>query len=371
MACSARSVVVSTKLRPPSARAQRAASVATAAAWPASLGLGNRGRDVQPGMRRVVERAADAQRLRVVEPGRLGEPRQPLVVAERRRREHPGLGRQRHLLAQRVANVQRRLDQPRLVRRRGRSSAPCPRRAGRANWPALAASSAARSEQLREVGRAVGNGFERLLRSAAGRLDAREGGHECVVAGPLVPAQLERSADLAQRPGGGQTQARARRARSAAASSCHGCRPRACCSPAPSRSRAKSMPWALPSVVPRKATPASASWCASSNTATSTLGSSSATPVSRRLMSAKNRWWFTTTRSAAIASRRAFITWQPRYSGHSAPRQFSRDEVTSGITLERSSSPSTSARSPLAVTRAHCSIRASARTAQRSGSCAS
>jgi len=41
MVCSARSVVVSTKQRPPSARAQRAASVATATGWPGSFGLGN------------------------------------------------------------------------------------------------------------------------------------------------------------------------------------------------------------------------------------------------------------------------------------------------------------------------------------------
>jgi hypothetical protein len=140
--------------------------------------------------------------------------------------------------------------------------------------------------------------------------------------------------------------------------------------PIASRSRAKSITWPLPSVVPRNCTPASASWCASSNTATSTLGSSSATPLSRNAMSAKNRWWLTTTTSAAIASRRAFITWHCRYSGHSAPRQFSRDEVTSGITLLRSSSPSISARSPLVVTRDHCSTLASVRTAQRSGSCA-
>ena len=47
MVCSARSVVVSTKVRPPSARAQRAASSATEAAWslptgPVELGLGLR-----------------------------------------------------------------------------------------------------------------------------------------------------------------------------------------------------------------------------------------------------------------------------------------------------------------------------------------
>ena len=42
MACSARKVVVSTKVRPDSARAQRAANAATAGACPASFGLGKR-----------------------------------------------------------------------------------------------------------------------------------------------------------------------------------------------------------------------------------------------------------------------------------------------------------------------------------------
>ena len=43
------------------------------------------------------------------------------------------------------------------------------------------------------------------------------------------------------------------------------------------------------SVWPRNCTPMSTIWCASSNTATSTVGSSSATPVSRSDRSAKNR----------------------------------------------------------------------------------
>ena len=71
-----------------------------------------------------------------------------------------------------------------------------------------------------------------------------------------------------------------------------------------------------------------------------------------------------------MASRRACMTWQARNSGHSLPRQLSRVEVTSGITGERSSRPSISARSPLRVACAHCATRCSARTAKRSGSCA-
>ena len=169
-------------------------------------------------------------------------------------------------------------------------------------------------------------------------------------------------------PAGSATASRSSRAArsQAAAISGQACRPRACCRPAASRSRAKSSSWALPSTVPRNCTPASASWCASSNTATSTLGSSSAMPVSRSAMSAKNRWWLTTTTSAAIASRRAFMTWQARNSGQSAPRQLSRVEVTSGITAERSSRPAISARSPEVLDRAHCSTLASIRSAWRS-----
>ncbi len=112
-------------------------------------------------------------------------------------------------------------------------------------------------------------------------------------------------------------------------------------------------------------------WCASSNTATSTDGSSSATPPSRSAMSAKNRWWLTTTTSAAIASRRAFITGQTANLGHSLPRQFSRVDVTSGMTSERSSSPSSSLRSPVTVDCAQTSMRDSARIASRSAKLAS
>ena len=95
--------------------------------------------------------------------------------------------------------------------------------------------------------------------------------------------------------------------------------------------------------------PVSLSECASSNTTTRTVGSSSAMPDSRIARSAKNRWWLMTTRSAASASRRARLTWQARNLGHSAPRQFSRVLVTSGMTGERSSNPGSSARSPVRV----------------------
>ena len=63
-----------------------------------------------------------------------------------------------------------------------------------------------------------------------------------------------------------------------------------------------------------------------------------------------------TTTSAAMASRRARLTWQARNLGQSAPRQFSRVLVTSGITGERSSSPGSSARSPVRVVFDHRSI---------------
>ncbi|MCY1229300.1 hypothetical protein D9M72_416620 [compost metagenome] len=78
-----------------------------------------------------------------------------------------------------------------------------------------------------------------------------------------------------------------------------------------------------------------------------------------------------TTMSAASASRRARLTWQALNCGHCAPRQFSRVEVISGISGERSSSPGSSARSPVRVAFDHCSIFASVRRLPRSGSEAS
>ena len=65
----------------------------------------------------VVEGAAEAQLDRVFQAGGRGEPAQVVVVAERGRGEDPGLGRRARCSLKHVADVQRRLDQPRLLRR--------------------------------------------------------------------------------------------------------------------------------------------------------------------------------------------------------------------------------------------------------------
>ena len=73
-----------------------------------------------------------------------------------------------------------------------------------------------------------------------------------------------------------------------------------------------------------------------------------------------------TTTSAARASRRAWLTWQALKLGQTEPRQFSRVEVTRGMTGERSSSPGSSAKSPVVVAWAHCSTRDKAMAMPRS-----
>ena len=115
--CSERSVVVSTNVRPPKARAQRPASAATADGWGGSPGFGKRARHEQARIARIVERAAEAQHARFAQARRFGEPAELVVIAQRGRREDPGLGRGQHLLAQRLADIERRFDQPRLMRR--------------------------------------------------------------------------------------------------------------------------------------------------------------------------------------------------------------------------------------------------------------
>ncbi len=241
--------------------------------------------------------------------------------------------------------------------------------ASAAKRPARVASVPARSASLRNSG----DSSETVSSASPAASAARPRSASAARKSSRAARSSQRNLSMPRRSRSGPAAAR-RSSRAAfstaAASSCHFASPRASCRPRPSRSREKSSACALPSVVPRNCTPASGSWCASSNTATSTLGSSSATPVSRRAMSAKNRWWFTTTTSAAIASRRARTTWHCLKSAHSLPRQFSRVEVTSGMTLLRSSRPSISARSPLFVPCDHCSTLASVRTAQRSGSVA-
>ena len=111
---------------------------------------------------------------------------------------------------------------------------------------AARASCGARSCELGEVGRDVAAPSPaprpRRRRPAA---SAVQRGGESRRAGALFPAQLSRRARRAarrRRPGAD----RAPHARTRAASSAHGCRPRACCRPAASRSRAKSITWPLP-----------------------------------------------------------------------------------------------------------------------------
>ena len=154
---------------------------------------------------------------------------------------------------------------------------------------------------------------------------------------------------------------------SADANPCQSAKPRASCNPVARRSRVKSRSCEVLSCCPKKFTPVSLSWCASSNTTTRTLGSNSAIPDSRTAKSAKNKWWLITTISAASASRRALLTWQFLNAGHCEPKQFSRLEVIHGIKDERSSRPGNSAKSPVWVVRAQVSTLANKRTTWRSG----
>ena len=182
-----------------------------------------------------------------------------------------------------------------------------PSAAGAPKRSASAASCAGPLGQLAEVGRELGHGVQRLAcaqsqawPTASQRLDevarasARSSQRSLSVprTSRSGPAAARRSSRAACSQPAGQLLPGRQAARLLQAGGRAG------------RARSRS-PALSTSVVPRNCTPASASWCASSNTATSTLGSSSATPLSRSAMSAKNRWWLTTTRSAAIASRRA------------------------------------------------------------------
>ena len=149
-------------------------------------------------------------------------------------------------------------------------------------------------------------------------------------------------------------------------SACQSTRPRASVRPVPSRSRQKSSNWPVLMLRPKNCTPVSFNWWASSNIATRTVGSSSAMPDSRTARSAKNKWWLTTTTSAANASRRAKLTWQALNLGHCEPKQLSRVDVTSGMMGERSSRPGSSAKSPVNVACDHASILAKVRAEMRS-----
>ena len=86
--------------------------------------------------------------------------------------------------------------------------------------------------------------------------------------------------------------------------------PRACARPSASTSRHSSNTCEVDTVWPKNSVAVSGNWCASSKMMVLADGSNSATPVSFKATSAKNRWWLTTTMSACWASRRAFITKQ-------------------------------------------------------------
>ena len=154
------------------------------------------------------------------------------------------LRRLRHLLAQRIADVERRLDQARLVRRAGRSSGLCPR-AGRLAELAgeLAPAAAARSARRTKSGAislTVSSAAPARLQRVRRRARARP--RKAVVAGALGPAQLEAGARRrASVPVGGQAQL-ARRvvaARPRAPATARGRAPAA--GRPPSMSRAKSI----------------------------------------------------------------------------------------------------------------------------------
>jgi len=86
--------------------------------------------------------------------------------------------------------------------------------------------------------------------------------------------------------------------------------PLACAKPSASTSRHSSSTCEVDTVLPKNSVAVSGNWCASSKMMVLADGSSSATPVSFRATSAKNKWWLTTTTSACCASLRAFITKQ-------------------------------------------------------------
>ena len=198
---SARSVVVSTKVRPPSAAAQRAASVATAIGMAGLVGLGKAAAARTGAHGRHSRTGCPARSLtRILEAGGGGEPAQVVVVAEGGRGEDPGLGRTCALLGEHVADVQRRLDQPRLL---GRHVDPA--------HMALGGVPAERRRQLRQAPRRARQSFAKsgpramtacsaCGRRAAGRGQGVQGGDEGRRAAALGPAQLDGAAQLAQAP---------------------------------------------------------------------------------------------------------------------------------------------------------------------------
>ena len=222
------------------------------------------------------------------------------------------------------------------------------------------AARSARRTKVRRAARSLARApRDRQLR---GRADLPEPARRGLVAAALGPAQLQRRRNLAGADRTRQAQVAARSARTPGASSGQGRRPRACCSPTASMSRAKSI------------------GCDRAEDRAEELHA----PVSPRLMRLVEDRDLDARQQlgdAAVAQRQvgeeqvvvddhgglarhrpraaALLTWQPsRNCGHSLPRQFSRDRSTSGMArCCGSSRPSSSARSPLAVVCAQASIR--------------
>ena len=163
---------------------------------PRFVGLGAARRHPQPRMRRVVEGAAHAQHGGVFQARGGGEPGQFGVVAQRGRGEDPGLGREPALFAEHFADIQRRLHQPRLLRRQV--------------YPAHIAAGHGVVETLRQGGQRTRTLFElgeirRRFGHASNRLGGRprrfaqglQRGLQRVVGAAFFPAQLEHAAHFA------------------------------------------------------------------------------------------------------------------------------------------------------------------------------
>ena len=168
-------------------------------------GFGKSGGNVQARIGRIVERAAQSQLGRIFQPRAGGEPCEFVVVAQGGRREDPGLGRTRTLLAQHVTNVQRRLDQPRLLRTDvdpahpavGSLALESRGQTGQRAGPLL---------QLGKVGAEVNQALDRHCTGLARGCQALQCLRKSCGPGAFLPAQLDRAPHVAQWPCRGQAQ---------------------------------------------------------------------------------------------------------------------------------------------------------------------
>ena len=138
------------------------------------------GGHVQRGLARVVERAADAQHLGVLQAARLREPRQARVVAQRGRDEHPGarrplaFRRRQQARANRIGDVERRFDQAQRLADIGPAHQRHVARRGKALGAAGQQPRAL--VQAHEVGRQLAHGVERGRGIRQCRVQTRQAG---------------------------------------------------------------------------------------------------------------------------------------------------------------------------------------------------